>query len=177
MSKAFDRVWHEGLLLKLKCLGLSGKYYRLINSFLRSRHQRVVLNGQSSKWSIKAGVPQGSIFGPLFFLLYINDLLSGFLSNSKLFADGTSIFSLVKDHLNCSNKPNEDFSKISQWAYQWKMSFNPDVPKQVQEIIFSRKKNINNHPVVFFNNLPINRKSTQKHLGLLPDEKFVRTCQ
>ena len=149
MSEAFDRVWHEGLLLKLKCLGLSGKYYGLINSFLRSRHQRVVLSGQSSKWSIKAGVPQGSIFGPLFFLLYINDLLSRFLSNSKLFAEGTSIFSLVKDHLNCSNKPNEDFSKISQWAYQWKMSFNPDVPKQVQEVIFSRKKNINNHPVVF----------------------------
>ena len=52
------------------------------------------------------------------------------------------------------------------------MSFNPDVSKQAQEVIFCRKKNINNHPVVFFNNLPINRKSTQKHLGLLLDEKL-----
>ena len=53
------------------------------------------------------------------------------------------------------------------------MSFNPDISKQAQEVIFSRKKNINNHPIVFFNNLPINRKSTQKHLGLLLDEKLV----
>ena len=69
-------------------------------------------------------------------------------------------------HLNSSNKLNEDLSKISQWADQWKVSFNPDVSKQAQEVIFSRKKNINNHPVVFFNNLPININSTQKHLGL-----------
>ena len=68
--KASDRVWHESLLFKLKRLGLSGKYYGLINSFLRNRHQRVILNGQSSKWSpIKAGVPQGSILDPLFFLV------------------------------------------------------------------------------------------------------------
>ena len=173
MSKAFDRVWHEGLLFKLKRLGLSGKYYGLIKSFLRNRHQRVVLNGQSSKWSsIKAGVPQGSILGPLLFLVYINDLPNGLLSDPKLFVDYTSIFSVVKDHLNSSNKLNEDLSKISQWAHQWKMSFNPDVSEQAQEVIFSRKKNIGNHPAVFFNNLPINRKSTQKHLGLLLDEKL-----
>ena len=161
------------VLFKLKRLGLSGKYYRLIKSFLRNRHQRVVLNGQSSKWSsIKAGVPQESILGPLLFLAYINDLPNGLLSNSKLFADDTSIFSVVKDHLSSSNKLNEDLSKISQWGYQWKMSFNPDVSKQAQEVIFSRKKNIGNHPAVFFNNLPINRKSTQKHLGLSLDEKL-----
>ena len=174
MSKAFDRVWHEGLLFELKRLGLSGKYYGLIKSFLRNRHQRVVLNGQSSKWSsIKAGVSQGSIIGALLFLVYINDLPNGLLSNPKLFVDDTSIFSVVKDHLNSSNKLNEDLSKISQWAYQWKISFNPDVSKQAQEVIFSRKKNISNHPAVFFNNLPINRKSTQKHLGLLLDEKLI----
>ena len=171
MSKAFDRVWHEGLYFKLKRLGLSGKYYGLIKSFLRNRHQRVVLNGQSSKWSsINAGVPQGSILGPLLFLVYINDLPNGLLSNPKLFADDTSIFSVVKDHLNSSNKLNEDLSKISQWPYRWKISFNSDVSKQAQEVIFSRQKNIGNHPAVFFNNLPINR--SQKHLGLLLDEKL-----
>ena len=173
MSKAFDRVRHEGLLFELKRLGLSGKYYGLIKSFLRNRHQRVVLNGQSSKWSsIKAGVPQGSVLGPLLFLVYTNDLPNGLLSNPKFFADDTSIFSVVKDNLNSSNKLNEDLSQISQWAYQWKMSFNPDVSKQAQEVIFSRKKNIGNHPAVFFNNLPINRKSTKKHLGLLLDVKL-----
>ena len=173
MSKAFDRVWHEGLLFKLKCLGLSGKFYGLINSFLSNRRQRVILNGKSSKWSpIKAGVPQGSILGPLLFLVYINDLPKGLLCNAKLFADDTSIFSVVKDHLNSTNKLSEYLSKIFQWVYQLKMSFTPDVSKQVQEVIFSRKKNIKNHPIVSFNNLPINRKSTQKHLGLLLDEKL-----
>ena len=104
MSKTFDRVWHECLLFKLKRLGLSGKYYGLTNSFLRNKHQRVFLNRQSSKWfSIKAGVTQESILGPLFSLVYINDLPNGLLSNPKLFFDDTSIFSVVKDHLNSSN--------------------------------------------------------------------------
>ena len=117
MSKTFDTVWHEGLLFKLKCLGLSGKYYSLINSFLENKHQRVVLNGQLSKWSlIKAGVPQQSILGPLFFLVYINDLSNKLLSNPKLFTDDTYICSVVKEHSNFSNKPNENLSKISQWA-------------------------------------------------------------
>ena len=116
---------------------------------LRNRHQRVFLNSQSSKWpSIKAGVPEGSILGSLFFLVYINDLPNGLLSNPKLFADDTSIFSVVKDHLNSSNKLNEDLSKNFQWAYQWKISLNSN---QTQEVIFSRKKNISNHLVVFFN--------------------------
>ena len=94
------------------------------------------------------------------------------LCNAKLFADDTSIFSVVKDHLNSTNNLSEDLSKISQCAYQWKMSLNPDVSKQVQEVIFSRKENIKNHPIVSFNNLPIYRKPTQKHLGLLLDEKL-----
>ena len=94
------------------------------------------------------------------------------LSNPKLFADDISIFSVVKDHLNSSNKLSEDLLKISQWEYQWKMSLNPDVSKQTQEVIFFRKKNVSNHLAVFFNNFPINRKSTQKHLDLLLDEKL-----
>ena len=85
-----------------------------MNSCLQNRQQRLVLNGQSSNGSpIKAGVPPGSILGPLFFLVYIDDLPNSLLSNPKLFPDDTSIFSVVKDHLNCSNKLNEDLSKIS----------------------------------------------------------------
>ena len=108
----------------------------------------------------------------MFFLVYINDLPNGLLFNPKLIVDDTSIFSVVIDHLNFSNKLNEDLSKISQWTYQWKMSFKPNVFKQAQEFNFPREKNINNHPVFFFNNLPVNSKSTQKNLDLLLDEKL-----
>ena len=97
MSKTFDRVWHEGLLFKLKPLGLSGKYFGLINSFLRSGHQRVVLDDQSSKWSlIKAGGPQGSILDTLF----LTDLPNRLLSNPKLFADDPSFFLVVILRIN-----------------------------------------------------------------------------
>ena len=76
LSGAFDRVWHKGFMYKLKSLGICGIYW-LIHSFLSDRHQRMVLNGQSSNWSpIKVGVRQGSILGPLFFLVYINDLFT-----------------------------------------------------------------------------------------------------
>ena len=91
--KAFDRVWHEGLLFKLECIGISGNLLSLLKSFLSSRFQRVVLNGQCSSWlSVEAGVLQGSILGPLLFLIYINDLPGNLQSTVKLFADDTSLF-------------------------------------------------------------------------------------
>ena len=94
ISKSFDKVWHEGLIFKLQSMGISGNLLNLMNSFLSERYQRVLLNGQSSEWaSIKAGVPQGSILGPLLFLIYINDLSDGIISDVKMFADDTSIFS------------------------------------------------------------------------------------
>ena len=91
-----DSVWHEDFLFKLKRLCRSRKYCGY-NSFLLNRHQRVVLNGQSKLSPIKAGFPQGSISDPLFFLVYINDLTKGLLINPKIFADDTSVFTVVKD--------------------------------------------------------------------------------
>ena len=111
LSKAFDKVWHDGLLYKLRCMGIWGEYLGLINSFLSDRFQRVLLNGQTSKWSqIKAGVPQGSVLGPLLFLIYINDLPERLTSNVKFFADDTSIFSVVCDSSSSSLSLNEDLS-------------------------------------------------------------------
>ena len=88
-------------------------------------------------WSkIKAGVPQGLILGPLLFLVYINDLPEGLTTNAKLFADDTSLFSVVHDSALSSVSLNNNLLKISQWAYQWKMAFNSDVSKQAQEVVF-----------------------------------------
>ena len=74
ISKAFDRVWHEGLIYKIQSTKILGAPLKLIKRFLSGRFQLVLLNGQTSSWSsILAGVPKGSILGPLFFLIYIND--------------------------------------------------------------------------------------------------------
>ena len=88
MSKAFDKIWHEGLISKLKSMGISNTLLELIKSFLKNRFQRVVLNGQMSEWlPVKASVPQLSILGLLFFLIYINDLSNDIVSTVKLFVD------------------------------------------------------------------------------------------
>ena len=98
ISKAFDKIWHEVLLNKLKSLGISGNLLNLFRSFLNDRQQRVVLNGQLSDWTpILAGVLQGSILGPLHFLIYVNDLSDSLNSLIKLFADETSLFSTAYD--------------------------------------------------------------------------------
>ena len=142
LSKAFDRVWHDGLLYKLKSNGTDGNLFKLIKSFLNNRCQRVVLNGQSSVWkSVAAGVPQGSVLGPLFFLIYINILPLGLTTNIKLFADDTSLFSVVNNASVSVSRLNNDLVKIRNWAFNWKMSFNPDSTKQAREIIFSKKNN------------------------------------
>ena len=90
ISKAFDKVWHDGLIYKLKQNRIKDELLCLLIDFLKNHHQRVVLNGKSSSWTkVNAGVPQGSILEPLLFLIYINDLPNGLQSNPKLFADDT----------------------------------------------------------------------------------------
>ena len=88
---------------------------------------------------IRAGVPQGSILGPLSFLMYINDLSNDIKSKCKLFADDTFLFSIVHDIDTSANYLNHDLEKITECAFQWKMKFDPDPTKQAQEIICSRK--------------------------------------
>ena len=106
ISKGFDRVWHNGLICKIKSFGISDTPLKLIENFLSNRYQRVVLNGQSSSWAeVSAGVPQGSVLGPLFFLMYINDLSCGLSSTTKLFADDTSLFSVAHVTQSTSELP------------------------------------------------------------------------
>ena len=148
-------------------------FLKLITSFLENRFQRVVLNGQISSWKpVLAGIPQGFVSGPLFFLIYINDLSKNLSSNNKLFADDTSIFSTVKNVNLSTDQLNSDVEKISNWAHQWKKSFNPDPKKQAQEVICSRKRVKDCHPSVFFNDTIVERSTSQKHLGIQLDEKL-----
>ena len=122
--KAFDKVWHEGLLYKLKSIGISGNLLNLSGSFLNEIYQRVVTNGQHSDWApILASVPEGFIPGPLPFLIYINDLPANLNSLVKLFADNTFLFSMVHDPTLSAKILNDNPSRISEGAHRWKMFF------------------------------------------------------
>ena len=148
IAKAFDKNWHDGLTFKLQENGISSNLLKVLEHFLTNRKERVVLNGQSSSWTnVKAGVSQGSILGPLLFLIYINDLANGLSSNTKLFTDDTSLFSIIHDSVITTLELNSDLSRIKQWAFQWEMSFNPDPNKQAHEVIFSRKLKKVCHPL------------------------------
>ena len=172
ISKAFDKVWYEGLLYKLETVGISGNLHKLFQSFLSDRFQRVALNGQSSNWSpVLAGVPQGSILGPLLFLVYINDVPTNLESLAKLFADDTLLFSTIYNPFLSAEIMNKDLIKISKWAYQRKMSFNPDITKQAQEVIFPQKSKKTDHPKVYFNHAPVAHTDCHKHLGMYLDKK------
>ena len=139
---------------------------KILRDFLSYRKQRVVLNGQHSFLdNVNAGVPQGSILGPLLFLIYINDLSNNLSSNCKLFADDTSLFSVVNNIHTSATTLSQGLKAITKWAFQWKMIFNPDLSKQAQEVILL-------HPTLLFNNIPLNNSLFQKHLGLTLDIKL-----
>ena len=96
-------------------MGISGELYDVLENYLSGRLQRVILNGQTSSWRpILAGVPQGSILGPLLFLISINDLPNKLKSNDKLFADDISPFTIVKDENKSANVLSNDLYLISE---------------------------------------------------------------
>ena len=123
-QKAFDSVPHQRLLLKLQSYGVSGKLLKWIESFLVNRRQQVVLHGSSSDWSeVVSGVPQGSVLGPLLFLVYVNDLPRAVHSCVAMFADDTKLYSSVStpQHV-CALQA--DLDELSRWSDTWQLPFN-----------------------------------------------------
>ena len=105
-------------------------------------------------------------------MICVNDLPNRLKSESKLFTDDSSLFSVGHEVNTSASDINNDLKLINDWAFQWKMSFNPDHSKQGQEVIFSRKKMKSPHPSVYFNNIPVRSASVHKHLGMLLDDKL-----
>jgi hypothetical protein len=164
ISKAFDRVWHDGLLFKLKKCGIKGRLLAWLMSYLKDRQQRVIINGVSSRWgNIESGVPQGSVLGPLLFLIFINDIAHVITNcNIRLFADDTCLFIEVNDHTEGAAKLNEDLLHIRDWSNKWLVCFSP---QKTKDMVISNKAPID-YPEVTLDDQPIERVTSHKHLGV-----------
>ena len=124
-SKALDKVAHKRLLLKLEYYGIRGLVLAWIKAWLIGRTQQVALEGEYSKKSfVRSGVPQGTVLGPLCFLLFVNDLVNDITSNIKLFADDTLLYSLAHNSYDAISVQS-DLDKLVERAKLWQMAFNP----------------------------------------------------
>ena len=125
-QKAFDKVPHQRLLEKLKYYGIRGNILKWIAQWLTSRTQSVVVDGESSRPAhVKSGVPQGTVLGPLMFLIYINDIADNISSgtNIRLFADDCLLYRVIKSSTD-TDILQKDLSSLMDWAEKWQMSFN-----------------------------------------------------
>ena len=161
---AFDRVWHAGLIYKLKKIGICGTALDWLIDYLKDRKQRVVINGTNSCYIvINCGVPQGSILGPLLFLIYFNDITDNVKSDSFLYADDTSICRPITNPEIDFNILNKDLDNLSNWGSQWLVNFNPAKTKY---IIFSKKHSNIGYPRLNLGNKELEKVKTLTHLGI-----------
>lgn len=161
-KKAFDKVPHARLLMKLSRLNIHSKIITWITSFLTNRYQFVSVSGQSSALTkVKSGVPQGSVLGPILFLIYINDISKNIYSTVRLFADDCVLYRQINTSED-SNILQADLSKISLWCEQWQMEINVSKTKAMT---FTRSSNVQ-FTSYFMNNLCIENVNTLKYLGV-----------
>ena len=164
-QKAFDKVPHHRLLYKLKYYGISPQALNWVHSFLTNRTQQVLLEGNmSSSINVTSGVPQGSVLGPLLFLIYINDLPADYIQNNstvKLFADDTIIYHPI----NNQQDPialQEDLDSLQRWESDWLMHFHP---QKCQTMHITNKRNIIQSTYTIHNH-KLQTTNTAKYLGI-----------
>ena len=139
-AKTFDTVAHKRLLGKLESYGIDGNLYGGIQSFLEGRTQRVVVDGETSgPASVKSGVPQGSVLGPLLFLIFINDLVEHTTSTVRLFADDCVMYKSVKSVRDCQEL-QQDLIQLQAWQERWQLRFNPRKCNVMRATHVTRKK-------------------------------------
>ena len=167
-AKAFDSVAHERLLLKLDHIGVRGKLLSWIRGFLTNRQQRVVCNGHSSAWArVISGVPQGSILGPLLFLVYVNDVSVNLVSPTRLFADDCVIYRQVVSTDDCVTL-QEDLARLYAWSQRWQLALNLSKCKAV---CISNQRNPPSY-TYGMNNVVLEWVDTFKYLGVRLDSKL-----
>ena len=161
-SKAFDKVAHEKLLLKLHQYGIRGNTLNWIKNFLDNRKQTVVINGiNSDEVPVSSGVPQGSVLGPILFLAYINDLPEQVKSGVRLFADDTAM-NLAISSTTEGQVLQTDLACLEQWEKMWDMQFDPS---KCQVLHITRKVKPLNTKYIF-HNVELESASAAKYLGV-----------
>lgn len=164
VSKAFDRVWLRGLILKLERYGIKGNLLEWLRSYVSGREQQVIIkNCVSEKGKLKAGVPQGSILGPLLFLIFINDIADDMLGLCRLFADDTSIGERSYNIDSLRNMVNIDLVNISNWSKQWLVKLNPDKT----EIMYFSTRNAPDDLCFTVGDSRIYPVESHRHLGVI----------
>ena len=170
--KAFDKVPHRRLLENVKSYGIDGDILAWIRSFLEDRKQRVVVNGKHSSWrEVTSGIPQGSVLGPLLFVLYINDLLHTAISQVFLLADDTKLYRQIgndSDHKIFQ----DDISKRQSWEDDWLLKFHPDKCK----ILGVGKKELTHQYYMTKNDISLvalSRVQYEKDVGVTFDEDMI----
>ena len=167
-SKAFDKVNHHKLCLKLAHYGIKGKCLTWIRAFLSGRTQQVVLNGQlSDKAKVISGVPQGTVLGPLLFLVYINDMPSYVDSQIRLFADDAYLYRVIKS-LHDSNILQNDLEQLQVWERLWDMEFHPQKCKVLS--ITNKTKPLKTSYMI--HNEHLENVKNAKYLGVTLDKKL-----
>ena len=166
-AKAFDSVPHQRLLVKLRNVGIRGKVLNWIESFLTGRKQSVILEGKQSKWEdVISGIPQGSVIGPILFIIFINDLPSEVKYNMcKLFADDCKLYGAV-DASNNTSKIQSDLDNLSNWSKYWQLPFNA---KKCKTLHFGYQ-----NPKIEYslNDHILEEAHDQKDLGVIIDVEF-----
>ena len=163
LSKAFDSVPHERLLLKLNRYGIDRQLYLWFRNFLTNRRQRVQIRGSYSEWSpVISGVPQGSILGPIMFLIYVNDIPNIITSTAKLFADDTKIYRQINKVVD-SIALQSDLTALDLWADRWQVKFNPS-KCEVMRITHNKNKSTTRYQV---SGTELRNVSNYKDLGVI----------
>ena len=170
LKKAFDTVDHTVLKQKLIAMGIRGLPFDLISSYLANRYQFTCINStKSDKNLINHGVPQGSVLGPVLFLLYINDLPNVSSLKTLLFADDTALFASGNNSSSVEKVVNEELKKIENWLLKNKLTLNT---QKSSTIMFGEKKTENNMINIHINNSQICQKDEVKYLGIVIDKNL-----
>lgn len=168
-SKAFDKVPHQRLRLKLHHYGVRGETLDWLGAFLSGRSRRVVCGGSVSSFCpVVSGVPQGTVLGPLLFLVYINDLPSVVSSTTRLFADDSLLYRRITTQVDVESLQN-DLDQLQKWEDKWEMCFNPDKCK-VLRLTLKQKPIISQYSI---HGQPLETVSSAKYLGLTIDSKLT----